>query len=404
MRIGLVADDVTGAMDTGVQFVLGGMRAVILLDASEPPDVDAVAISTDSRALAPADAYDRAQSAALRLPDRLLFKKLDGTMRGNVGAEIDGMLDALAWERAVVAPSGPQAGRTVAGGIHHVFGVPLAESSFAQDPLSPMRESHLPTLLRGQTKRRVGHLGLETLESGVEATIACLDRIDAEMVVCDAVTVDHLHTLALALPRLCVHWLPCGAAGLAREWITAVAPEARWKPTPWVADPRPVLVVAGSRNPATHRQLMFCARDRTINLLSLRPDSPMGGGRVDRMAAGMMQMGGNLALTTLYSAHVPGAEQTTAEMLARVTARLLTRMPVAGLFLTGGDVARAVCGELDASGLRIVGEVEPGVPAAELVGGAYHGLRVVTKAGGLGTDEVISKSIRRLQGLAESKA
>ncbi len=91
-------------------------------------------------------------------------------------------------------------------------------------------------------------------------------------------------------------------------------------------------------------------------------------------------------------------------MLARVTARLLTRMPVAGLFLTGGDVARAVCGELDASGLRIVGEVEPGVPAAELVGGAYHGLRVKTKAGGLGTDEVISKSIRRLQGLAESKA
>jgi uncharacterized protein YgbK (DUF1537 family) len=85
-------------------------------------------------------------------------------------------------------------------------------------------------------------------------------------------------------------------------------------------------------------------------------------------------------------------------MLADAAAWVLERVPLAGLVITGGDTARAVCCTLGATALRILGEVQAGVPAGTLISGAYDGLRVVTKAGGFGDDWAIVQSIDRIQG------
>src|SRR5512133_2900134 len=152
IRLGIIADDLTGAVDTGVQFARHGLETLVLLESVETPSSEVIVITTDSRDEPTVEAYRRARAAARVMGGRFVYKKIDSTVRGNVGAELDGLMDELAIPRALVAPAFPATGRTTLNGIHMVHGVPLAESSFAADPLWPATESHLPTLLARQTR------------------------------------------------------------------------------------------------------------------------------------------------------------------------------------------------------------------------------------------------------------
>lgn len=122
-RIAIIADDLTGASDSGVQFARKGLRTAVLFDSSrlaaDIQQVDTVALDTDSRALTADQARSRAEQAARRLSSAGVahfYKKVDSTLRGNPGAEVDGVMNAVAFDLAVVAPAFPRLGRTTVGG------------------------------------------------------------------------------------------------------------------------------------------------------------------------------------------------------------------------------------------------------------------------------------------------
>jgi len=397
VKLGIIADDLTGAMDTGVQFAKGGLETVVMLDDGNLPPAEMVVVSTDSRDLPAEEAYRRAREAARRLTGRTLYKKIDSTLRGNLGPELDGLMDGLGLERALVAPAFPANGRTTVDGYHRVHGVLLSASPFANDPLWPARDSHLPSLLAAQSRRAVGYLPLPIIESGVEAVMRALMAEEAPLVAADAATQTHLRTLALALVEL-GGWLPCGSAGLAEEWPRAMGLE---RPTSWLrwpADPRPVLVAAGSRHGATVEQLQRASAGGSLDLVHL----PVGDGEnvaeAVALAVGLLEQGRNAALTTTFSAYREGQGPAAAARLAEAVEGTLARFQVAGLFMTGGDVARTVCRALGATALRALGEVQPGVAAGLLTGGPHEGLRVVTKAGGFGDERAIIDGIDCLRG------
>lgn len=394
--LGIIADDLTGAMDTGVQFAKSGLETVVMLAEGEPPPAEMVVVSTDSRDIPPRDAYWRVRRAARLLADRAIYKKIDSTLRGNLGPELDGVMDELGLTHALVAPAFPANGRTTMGGYHLVHGVPLSASSFANDPLWPASESHLPTLLARQTARSVGHLPLATIEEGIEAVLEALSAQSAAVVAADATTADHLHTLAVAVARL-EGWLPCGSAGLAGQWPRALGVERPAAELRWTAETAPALVVAGSRNSATAEQLRRAAAEGHLALLCPSGDGSDSAEVVARAAEELARQR-SVAITTTFSTYREGETSTTAAALAAMAAELLARYRVAGLFLTGGDIARAVALRLGARALRALGEVQPGVPAGELVGGPHHGLRVVTKAGGFGDDRAIIDAVAFLKG------
>lgn len=435
-RLGIIADDLTGAMDTGVQFAKEGLHTVVMLGEGELPEAEMVVASTDSRDLPAAEAFRRAREAGLRLAGRTIYKKLDSTLRGNLGPEIDGLLDALALERALVAPAYPSAGRTTVGGLHMVHGVPLAESNFASDPTWPATESHLPTILSKQTRRAVGHLDLSVVRQGVGAVAATLRAEPAPIVAADAETPEDLRTLAMALARMEEGWLPCGSAGLAEEWPRALGLERPRTELRWTEDSHAVLVLSGSRNRASAEQLRRADAEGYVRLVNLtlchrefgtpcHPERSEASLRSERSfavdqddtcrapgdgvpgnedaeiaadVAALLNQGTNVALTTTFSEYHEGKAMAVAARLAEIAGLALARARVAGLFLTGGDVARAVCRRLGATALQALGEVQPGVPAGLLVGGPYGGTRVVTKAGGFGNDKAIMESIDCLRG------
>ena len=256
-RLGIVADDLTGAMDTGVQFGKMGLATIILLDErkSIEAEADVVVINTESRSDRPLVAYEKVRSAAKRLEGMTIYKKIDSTLRGNVGYELEAIMDQLGVEKALVAPAFPENGRTTVEGCQLVYGIPLAETQFAHDPISPVQESHIPTLLQHQAKRAVGGIGLATVSQGTMVLAQELMAREENILVVDAVDKEHLSFIAQAFALVADRCLACGSAGLASQLPSALS--CRKGEAVSLGEPAsgPVLVVAGSRNSVTAKQI-----------------------------------------------------------------------------------------------------------------------------------------------------
>src|SRR5882724_1555236 len=122
----LIADDLTGACDAGALFAGRGRVAVFVTPATPGPEWNVAAVDTESRGLAPHRAAKAIRAAAERLGTRLaqglLFKKIDSTLRGPVGAELESLLAASGRTSALVCPAFPGQHRVVVDGTLLVNG------------------------------------------------------------------------------------------------------------------------------------------------------------------------------------------------------------------------------------------------------------------------------------------
>ena len=386
----IIADDLTGAADTGVQLARAGYRtAVAFRDAPIPPaeDLDAVALDTDSRAMPAGFAAKRVLEAGRAVRDaRIVYKKLDSTLRGPVAAELAAALGASGRERAVVAPAFPSAGRTTVDGMQLVRGVPVHETEARNDPRTPVREGHVPTLLSGAFP------SVLSLSAGELADPAAVRRAlkGAVCVVADAGRDEDLEALVRAVPDPSeVLW--AGSAGLAIS-LGRVYPGPRAGETPPPPAPaRRVLVVVGSLSGVARGQLRSL-KERGHALVPVAAGGTSGEALEPARAA---LVGGGCA--ALHSSEDRGASDAGAfvEALAGVVATLSEEGLFDALVLTGGDTAVGVARRLGAGGIRLEGEVEAGIPVGTLIGPKPY--RVVTKAGAFGEPGTLVGAVEMLR-------
>lgn len=153
MEILALADDLTGALETAAKFSAEGLAAVVLLPGGETADAPVVVLDTETRHVSPDEAarvvYAHAR-AAFDSGARLVYKKTDSTLRGNIGAELGALVRAAGLE-LIYAPAYPRVGRTVREGHLYVDGVPVSETAFARDLMNPVRESCIARVLAAQT-------------------------------------------------------------------------------------------------------------------------------------------------------------------------------------------------------------------------------------------------------------
>ena len=401
----IVADDLTGAMDSSGYFAEKGFDTLVLLGPDYPLEGDVVVITTNSRADGPGLAREKVRQASRRLVGRPVYKKIDSTLRGNIGVELEATMEELGCEKAVVAPAFPAVGRTTVDGVLLVDGTGVAETQFAHDPVSPVGESHIPTLLEKATGQRAGCVAVGCVEAGPEALYRHISAMREAMVVCDATEQLHLTAIAQAAALAQGRWLLCGSGGLARE-LQLLLPRGTRPGRRAPSNPAhgPALVVVGTRNQVAAEQLDRARGETGLPILDLDVERLKDGNgtavEVSRMAAEasrFLGQGRSLALTSTFSRYVPALKRTIPIALAEAVASALTASQPAGLFLSGGDIALEVCRRLSVSSIRVHGEVEPGVPAGEVVGGDAAGIRLVTKAGGFGTGAALIKSISYLE-------
>lgn len=405
-RFAIIADDLTGAMDTGVAFARIGLSTIIALGNEVAPDAGAVVISTDSRADDPETAYGKARKAADEVIGLYVYKKIDSTLRGNIGSELRAVIDALHIDKAIICPAFPANKRTVVDGKLLVENTPVNETYFACDPISPVAEAHIPTLLRSQGGFRVGGIDLKGVKKGPSYIARQILESEQRVIVADAVEQVHLRYIAEALAMGSSSWLPCGSGGLASELPVAFGYRVTdVKPAEPIMSRNPVLLVIGSRNDATARQLKKAEARFNLPVISVEPSEfASRRGRTARMnqlareVGNRIRPGTSVVITSTLSSYVPALKGSTARVLAGIAARATARWEIAGVVLSGGDIARATCQALGVTGMRIVEEVQPGVVVGETIGSAKEGMRVVTKAGGFGNDDAIVDAICYLTG------
>ena len=403
--LGIVADDLTGAMDSSGYFASQSFSTVVILDPGFPSDADVVVITTNSRAEDPNIARERVKQAVKSLVGRVVYKKIDSTLRGNIGIELEAAMAEMTCEKAVVAPAFPAVGRTTVAGVLLVNGVPVAETQFANDPILPVKESHIPSLLEQSTRHQVGCISIEDIDAGPESLYRRISEMPQEIVVCDVTAPSHLIGIAQAAALAQGRWLLCGSGGLARELhllLAKVSKASRAKPASLPSGL--ALVVVGTRNQVAANQLLKARDELGLPILNLEVEhlkqEDVLPGKVESIlteAGHLLEQGKGLALSSTFSRYTPTLKHTIPALMAEIVAGIVAGRKFAGLFLSGGDIAVEVCRRLQVSAIRVHGEVEPGVPAGELIGGQNQGMRLVTKAGGFGTEEAMVKSISYLE-------
>ena len=402
-RFCVIADDLTGAMDTGVGLAQAGLSPVITFTSGMQPASDAVVVTTDSRAESASEAYRRVKAAGELFRDYFIYKKVDSTLRGNVAAELQALLDVTGAAHAVVCPAFPAIQRTVVGGNLLVDGIPVHQTSFARDPVSPVTRSDIVELLRAGSGITAVNLSLDDVERGPVYLRRRIQEQDCRVVVVDATEDGHLRCIADAIALSSERLLPCGSGGLGAHIPAAFgyAVSERALPPPPQGS---VLLAVGSRSDVSVRQLQRVLDTVNPPLVRVEPRqfrSRAGRtARANQLAADIVQLlknGHVVVLSSSLSDYAPQLRHTMAPVLGTIVSRVLSTTPLAGLFLSGGDVARSVCGEDGIQALRILGDLQPGVIVGEVVGARYQGLRVITKAGGFGNEDAMTQAIQHFE-------
>lgn len=417
-RLIIIADDITGACDTAIQFRKHGLSSIVLRSLKDIEtavnEVDVVVFDTGSRNDSPAKAYAKVVSVTKAVKEtgiRIFYKKVDSTLRGNIGQEIDAIMDKAGIEFAVVAPAYPANRRITVGGYHLVERVPLGESQFSHDFMNPVTESHIPTLLANQSKRQIGYIGLSTVMKGsmsLKAEINNQIRKENKIVVFDATLPSHLRAIAEASASLGIE-LYCGSAGFAEELSRVVG----------LTSNKPVMVICGSLNEVTRKQVLRAKTDLKCNVIELDVPMILYDGKakyeelakVARLAHDSLKENEDLIISTvnLDDPRIQTDTNATTRAENREAGRLISATlgelvkellgnGVSGLVLTGGDTAADVFESIGIMRITVENEVCPGIPCNKVIGGRFAGLRVITKAGGFGDENAIVECIRFLKG------
>lgn len=383
----LIADDLTGACDAGALFCGRGRVGVFLERQAPGPEWAVAVVDTESRALAAADATRAVRAVAGMLGERLagglVFKKIDSTLRGPVGAETETLLAATGRRAALVCPAFPAQGRTVVHGILYVSGIPAHESPIGSDPDYPGATSDVAEILGRGLSRPVRRLALAEVRAGAAALARALRAAAGAVVAADADTDADLDALAGAAvhdPSLVL----AGSAGLARAAAAALGHAGPAVPLP---EGRAWLIVAGSLHPASRAQIhaLRAARVASVTLGSgTAPD-------VAPLVAALRS--GRPAL--IASGESPGRRSETAGRLAQTAASVLGATRPDLVAVTGGETAHALLRALGATRLELLGAPASGLALGDVVVNGTSTLPLLTKAGGFGAPDLFLALLKR---------
>ena len=384
MLVTLIADDLTGACDAGAPFAGRGRVGVFLSPSAPGCEWSVAVVDTESRGLAPTEAAEVVRAATGRLGRRLarglLFKKIDSTLRGPVGAELEALLTASGRRTALLCPAFPGQQRAVVHGVLLVGGAPAHESPIAHDPAYPGPTSDVAEIVRRGAGRPVSILPLARVRGGHDELARALGDARDQIIVADAETDGDLAALARAALG-CPELLLAGAAGLARAVAERLGHAGPPVPLP---EGHAWLIVAGSLHPSTRAQLgaLEAAGVTGVSLADTQdPDlQPL---------VEQIKTGHPVFITTGEDVlGAPSVRQAAASRLALVAARVLAESRPDLVAATGGETAVALLRAVGVTRVELSGAPSSGLALGEAVVDAGSTFPLLTKAGGFGPPDL----------------
>ncbi len=392
LKIAIIADDLTGAMDAAAPFAKRGAHTRVMFSDSPSSDElmnapEILARTTDSRHLDPVRAIQRVHQALADLEDRLPFKKIDSTLRGNIVAESLATLEATGRRHLLITPAFPGQGRVLRGGELFIHGIALSETAIAKDALSPPLSIPLAMAFGGKMGvlvHEIDHPAQLRLEPGEAVHVYVVDsETDNELLQLAHFALAHRDAVVVA-----------GTSGLGNALATAIyggTSDLKVR-----RDARPMLYIVGSRTPQSAAQLERIV-DCGGHLIVI--ESHDGQIELDAALRSLARLDLNApayVLTMRQRDKVVPDAPLVASALATLAHQLINEVDIGAIVVTGGDTAQALMAEMAIGSVDLAGELMPGI-AVGLVPHRKRNFKLVTKAGGFGDPELFVTLMKELK-------
>ena len=368
MQVLAIADDTTGALEVGAQFAGAGVRTWVSLRYGLNRPNRVLVVDTHTRRLRPSRARVQIRRLAATVRAKgipYLYKKTDSTLRGNIAAEFQALLEVFPERLLIYAPAYPRMGRVAVGG--ELFVDAACQGSI---PALLAHGCSAPVL------QAAGAAELETLLGSAAP---------GSIIVCDGRSEEDTEEAAAALARSGRASIVAGPAGFSGYWIRTLPVERGFLANrPAV---RRCLVLSGSMNPAALEQVRRAAEDG-LPTVFVQQDEAADSGTAAELAR-HLAAGGCAALAT------PGVcPRGVSKRIGAIAGRVLEAQAVDGIVVFGGQTAYALLRTLDITEIEPRFDLLPGAPLS-LIRQRAREVVLVTKAGGFGGPDTLL-SIRKL--------
>ena len=417
----VIADDLTGSNATCSLFKKIGLRAasILKLQGDKNYDVDVISYSTASRGLDKEEAYNKVSEAikTLKNKDVLVYnKRIDSTLRGNIGTEINAMLDNLEDDRiAVVVPAYPDSGRIIVNKTMLVNGVLLENSDAGKDPKTPIKTSCVESLIQKDIKYSSTYFTLSDIAQPIEEIAKKIQEAikKSRVLIFDAVNNEDIIKISKAIIHSNINIVTVDPGPFTLYYSKELQKKNHLE--------KKILMVIGSVTATTKKQIEYILQEEDIFLVKMKVEdffeketclkeiervisfvkkgivsydlflvttSPIG----DEKKADLQKLAENL--------------NTTVEQISKIIANTLTETVVKilketekfeGVYSSGGDITIALLEKLKAIGVEIREEVIPLAAYGRIIGGDFPNLKLVSKGGMVGDEKTIKLCLHKIK-------
>ena len=423
----IIADDLSGANDTGVKFAKKGYNAVVSITTNQstlliPDKIDVFVVDTETRELEERPARKKVKSILEKLSidqDDFVYKKVDSTMRGNIGAEIEEIMKFLQKDICIFSPSFPSHQRVTIDSYLVVDQRPPGKGEYSSHQLNQEEYSFIPSILEKQTDFSIGQICLKDIAKGQGAILSKINELykkGNKIIVLDSTMENHLKDIFNSGFKFKGSVLFSGSAGLANHFpINNNRPEKLKANIENIKSP--VIVVAGSRNYIVGQQISYLKN--SLNLPEIKIELEQAFSDRDRLLENytaksieFVNAGQDLLIYTdsiynerhsinkklmvKYHLSFRELEIEIKKIFGKLAAEIIRQTNARNLILTGGDVALGVCEELKINNMNILDELLPGIPLMS-ANDENRTLHIITKAGGFGKADTLYLLIKELK-------
>ena len=419
-KVLIIADDLTGANANCALMKTIGLRAASITGNNLkklPEDIDAVALSTDSRSMEKEQAYKRVFDKVKKYNDNridLYSKRIDSTLRGNLGTELKAYQNALETKTiGICVPSFPDSGRIVVNNYLYVNGISLMNTDAGRDPKISAVSNLVTENFKKDYDGQIIHIGIDEIDKGIEnIKNLIIANKDKDLIVFDAITNEQISLIAKASIDSQIDFISVDPGPFTKE-VTRLLYQKESISTK-------ALAVIGSVTNVTINQMNELKNNYNYYQVDVDASKLIEIDKaIKEIERAVEEASENLEnydliiVTTTpkdikdrlnlkeisenMSLSIDDLSLLISRGLAKIGKDLVSKEhSISGIFSSGGDITVATVEELLSDGIEIKEEIQPLVAYGRMINGLKPGLKIVSKGGMVGNKNVMVECVQRI--------
>ena len=409
----IIADDLTGAIETGVYLSTQGILTKVIPDPKfniahliKITDATVLVVNTESRHIPASAAVERVRrviNEANSAGVKQFFKKTDSTMRGNIGAELEAFMRETNSKTLAFIPAHPRLKRFTRIGYHFIDEELLHHTIFGKDPLEPIDISYIPDLIHKQSNVNVSMINLEIT-----------DQIPEEdgIIVFDCASLMELKHIGEFLAANKLHQAIAGSAAMVEFLPHLLGLQTRKLKNPELHGP--TLIINGSLNKISSEQVIHAANEgvamRSIPTAVLTDNAIQNNPHYTDLISEInefIKKGHDVILNSTdlkltrkkYASANPDLDSSNFELVSKnigwIVKSIFKEIELKSLAVFGGDTLLGIMQALKCEYIDPKIELVPGV-ALSLAQMKNRNIQLISKPGGYGNKEVIMQLLESI--------